>query len=61
MGISLVGELIIVVVYEWAALADWLKNMTINIYKGKGDSLDRRNSRCWIRESEYYWVPATVP
>jgi len=43
IGESLVTDLISSIIYECAVPDDWLKSVIVNVYKGKGDALERGN------------------
>ena len=45
IGVELVTNLLNSIVYEQRVPDDWLRSMIINVYKGKGDALERGNYR----------------
>ena len=45
MGVVLMKDLINAVIKECTIPEDWLKSIIVNVYKGKGDALDRGNYR----------------
>lgn len=45
IGVSLVTNLLNAILYECRVPDDWLRSVIINVYKGKGDALERGNYR----------------
>ena len=45
IGVVLMKDLINTIIYECTIPDDWLKSIIVNVYKGKGDALERGNYR----------------
>merc|ERR1712035_153140 len=45
IGVVLMKDLINTIIYECTIPDDWLESIIVNVYKGKGDALERGNYR----------------